>query len=209
MVPPDTTQSVPKKPRKSREQRRREISRVAARLFAEKGYDATGINELVEATGIGKGAFYYHIGSKEELLYEIAVEHVRTMTAFGQALVERTDLSAPEKFRELSRELMRTIVGNLPELTVFFREVGALTRGNRGDELMELRDQFERVWRRIVAEGVAEGVFKELDPVAIKCILGMHNYSYIWIRPRGRLSPEDLSDVICEVALKGLYAEPE
>src|SRR5436309_3637837 len=56
--------------------RREEILQIAARLFAENGYHGTGIAELGEAVGLGKGALYHHIGSKEDLLYEISSRHV-------------------------------------------------------------------------------------------------------------------------------------
>jgi AcrR family transcriptional regulator len=45
----------------------RHIARVAARLFAEKGYDATSVREIVEAAGVAKPTVYYHFGSKEGL----------------------------------------------------------------------------------------------------------------------------------------------
>src|SRR5215813_15529810 len=56
--------------------RRREIVDVSAKVFADRGYHATSTTELCEANGIGKGALYYYIGSKEELLAAI---HDRVM----------------------------------------------------------------------------------------------------------------------------------
>src|ERR1700704_4622868 len=107
--------SAPPRRRQSSELRKQEIVRTAARLFAANGYHSTGMTELADAVGLGKGALYYHIGSQEGLLYEISALHVRDMVAFGERLVERQDLSAPEKVRSLSRMLIRTISENLPE----------------------------------------------------------------------------------------------
>jgi AcrR family transcriptional regulator len=45
----------------------RHIARVAARLFAERGYDATSVREIVEAAGVAKPTLYYHFQSKEGL----------------------------------------------------------------------------------------------------------------------------------------------
>jgi AcrR family transcriptional regulator len=190
--------------RKSRDERRGEILRIAADMFAERGYHATGINDLIEAAGVGKSAFYHHVGSKEALLYDIAAEHVRGMVAFGEDILHGADLSPEEKFRAVSRRLMRTICENLPELTVFFHEISTLKRGERSRELIDLRDRFEAVWASIVDEGVSDGSFRRLDPISIKFLLGMHNYSYIWMKPGGRLTPEEMSDVVCEIILDGL-----
>jgi AcrR family transcriptional regulator len=173
-------------------------------MFAERGYHATGISDLTEAVGLGKGAFYYHIGSKEELLHEIVARHVEQMVAKAEEIAARTDLSPPDKVRMLSRELMRTIAENLPELTVFFHEIPTLTSGTRGRELVKLRDRFEALWAQILQEGVDAKVFRKLDPIALKGLLGMHNYSYIWIRPQGRLSPEEVSDTFCDIVLAGM-----
>jgi AcrR family transcriptional regulator len=203
----ETRDEAPRKKRqqrKSREQRRCEILRIAADMFAERGYHATGVNDLIDAAGVGKSAFYHHVGSKEALLYDIAAEHVRGMVAFGEEILEDEDLSSEEKFRAVSRRLMRTIAENLPELTVFFHEISTLKRGERARELIDLRDRFEAVWVKIVNEGVTDGTFKRVDPISIKFILGMHNYSYIWVNPKGRLTPEQMSDVICELILEGL-----
>jgi AcrR family transcriptional regulator len=56
--------------------RKQEIARIAARLFAAQGFHGTGINELAQEVGLGKGALYYHIKSKEDLLFEISTAHV-------------------------------------------------------------------------------------------------------------------------------------
>lgn len=187
---------------RARSSRREEILHVAAQLFAQNGYHGTGIAELGEAVGLGKGALYHHIGSKEDLLYEISSRHVIEMVAFGEQLLA-SDISPLEKFRRLSRRLMRTIADNLPELTVFFREVGTL-RGERGEHLLSLRARFEGIWAEILEQGRASGVFRAADPIVVKGLLGLHNYSYLWLRPDGRLTPEDISDTFCDLVLRGL-----
>ena len=183
---------------RAKRSRREEILHVAAQLFAQNGYHGTGIAELGEAVGLGKGALYHHIGSKEDLLYEISSRHVIEMVGFGEQLLA-SDISPLEKFRRL----MRTIADNLPELTVFFREVRTL-RGERGEHLLSLRARFEEIWAEILDEGRSAGVFRTADPIVVKGLLGLHNYSYLWLRPDGRLTPEDVSDTFCDLVLRGL-----
>jgi TetR/AcrR family transcriptional regulator, cholesterol catabolism regulator len=101
---------------------------------------------------------------------------------------------------------MRTISENLPELTVFFHEVRTLT-GERAQRLTDLRDRFEDVWVRLIEEGVEAGSFRRLDPIAIKGVLGLHNYSYIWLVPDGRLSPDEISQIFCDLLLNGYLAK--
>lgn len=190
------------RPRARQQTRKEEIRRIAAELFARNGYHATGITELSEAVGLGRGALYHHIGSKEALLFDICSGHVFEMVKFGEELLE-LDISPVEKFRRLSRRLMRTIADELPELTVFFSEIRSLT-GERAAEVVRIRRQFESIWLAIVQEGVERGMFRSADPLIIKGLLGLHNYAYLWIDPEGDRTPEEISDLFCDLALRGL-----
>lgn len=181
------------------------ILRTAAELFAKNGYHATGLTELEEAVGLGRGALYYHIGSKENLLYELSVKHVDDMVTYGDTVL-RSPLGAEERFRRLSRVLMRVIADNLPALTVFFREMNSFS-GERRDRIHELRERFEGIWLQVLSDGEAEGLFRHGDSLTVKAVLGMHNYSYLWIDPRGSLSPEEIADRFCDLLLHGLIRQ--
>jgi AcrR family transcriptional regulator len=182
------------------------ILHAAAELFAKNGYHATGLSELGDAVGLGRGALYYHIGSKENLLYELSVRHVEEMVAYGEMILG-SPLGAEERFRRLSRKLMRVISDNLPELTVFFREINSFS-GERRDRIHELRERFEGVWLQVLSDGEGEGLFQHGDNLTVKAVLGMHNYSYLWIDPEGSLSPEEIADRFCDLLLHGLMKHP-
>ena len=62
------------------------IARVAARLFAEKGYDATSVREIVEAAGVTKPTLYYHFGSKRELAEALLTQPMTEFIASLRAL---------------------------------------------------------------------------------------------------------------------------
>lgn len=181
------------------------ILRVAARLFARQGYHGTGVTEIGDAAGLQRGALYYYIGSKENLLYQISARHVVRMVEFGETLLNE-DTSALEKLLQLSERLMRTIHDDLDEVTVFFREIGALT-GERREQVFTLRDQFEEIWLCILQQGVAEGALRQADSLLIKAILGMHNYSYLWLKPDGSLQPEEVARYFCEVLFGTVLTE--
>ncbi|WP_177345234.1 TetR/AcrR family transcriptional regulator [Pseudomonas sp. CC6-YY-74] len=180
------------------------IFKVAAELFATRGFHATGMADLEKATGLGRGALYYHISSKEELLFEITSRYLRELLNAGDALLA-TPMLAEARFRRYSGVVMATIVDHLAELTVCFREVHSVV-GERKLELLELHRQYERVWTDILKIGVAEGVFHTADSLAVKAVLGMHHYTYLWIRPGGRQTPEEIANFFCELMLPGLKA---
>lgn len=183
-------------------ERKSAIREQAARLFAERGYHATGIGDICDAVGLGRGALYHHIGSKEELLFEISMLGLDELFEVSERIAAEP-LPASEKLRRLSRVLMRNIAANRAALTVYFRELDLMSPGYR-DRLVARRARYQDLWQRILDEGVAAGELEPVDPVLVKGLLGMHNHSYLWLREGGRLAPEEVADRFCDVLLDGL-----
>ncbi|MCW2712950.1 MAG: HTH-type transcriptional repressor KstR2 [Marmoricola sp.] len=181
---------------------KKRINRIAAELFAKSGYHATGIAELSEAVGLGRGALYYHIGSKESVLYEICIEAISQLIPPSRQVVDG-DTPSAEKLRVMSRLLMRNIGDLQHEWTVFFKEHGSLT-GDRRTEVMRARETYEGLWSTVLIQGAASGEFVAVEPIVVKGILGMFNYSYLWLRPGRGLSPEAIADLFVNVLERGL-----
>jgi hypothetical protein len=79
-------------------------------------------------------------------------------------------------------------------------------RGVVRERIFATRARFEAIWRKLLQEGIEQGEFRALDSVALKGILGMHNYAYLWLDPNGRLTPEEIGDIFCDVTLHGIRA---
>ena len=120
------------------------VLQVAASLFADRGYSAVGVNEIGEATGLGRGALYYHISSKEDLLYDITTAYMSDLITDGRAIAE-TEADPVERIRALSRALMMTISEHLSEMTVCFRELHALTIERRR-AVTGLHADYQAIW---------------------------------------------------------------
>jgi AcrR family transcriptional regulator len=190
------------KPPSAADDTRERILRVAAGLFADKGYHATGIAELERAVGLGRGALYHHIASKEDLLWDINSRYLIELIDGGEELVAM-DLDPVERLHRLSRRVMSSIASHLPELTVCFRETRSVT-GERRQSLLALHQRYEDVWVATLCAGYEAGRFQTADTLAVKALLGMHHYSYLWLRPDGPRLPEDIADFFTELILNGL-----
>src|ERR671933_1013624 len=130
--------------------RRSELTRQAARLFAEKGYHGTSIGDLAEAMGVQKGSLYAHIQSKADLLWEVAREGAE---AFHAALDAVPDAApATEKIRLALRAHLRVVAEQLDVATVFVREWRYL-QGDRRDEFVAERRRYEERFRALFREG--------------------------------------------------------
>jgi AcrR family transcriptional regulator len=181
------------------------IREKATKLFAKNGYHATGIEDISKAVGLGRGALYHHIGSKEQLLFEISNLGLDELMDASERIVHE-DMSAAEKLNAMSRVLLRNLEDNLDALTVYFREVDLMSSRYR-KAVVTRRHQYEELWTAVIDQGVASGEFRDVDRVIIKGMLGMHNYAYLWIRRDGRLTPEQLADLFCSVLLDGLRGQ--
>lgn len=186
------------------ETNRRRVIAIAADLFASNGYHGTGIAELGRAAGLGRGALYHYIESKEAVLYAISREQVDTMNAFAERTLD-VGLEPVELLRELARGLLRNIADHRSEWTVFFREYGALT-GERRDRVIAARERYEGYWRQALAQGVRGGALRPTPRLLVKGILGMLNYTYLWFEPDGELSPEELAELFLDALIEGIAA---
>lgn len=183
--------------------RRDAIVDTSATVFARNGYHATGIAELCEVNGFGKGAFYYYIGSKEELLAAI---HDRVMdeVLLGADRVQAAGGAPSEQLAMLGTELLDVIHRYPDHVWVFLHEFPALT-GEHAERFRTRRREYERRVETVLRAGVTAGEFRDLDPwLTARAWLGMHNYTYLWLKPGGAVSARDVAKPFSEIFLHGI-----
>lgn len=178
------------------------IREAAIDLFSRNGFHATGVSELAIASELGVGALYYHITSKEQLLWEVLQVHIDEAAAAAEAVLE-SDLDPVEKVRQLVHHHVRIIVDHAREVRIYVRDAEAVT-GDRAEVLQEGRQRVEDAWRAVFTDGVAQGVLVTDDHVVVNGILGMLNMLYLWFRPDREDSPDAIADKLCKVLLSGI-----
>jgi TetR/AcrR family transcriptional regulator, cholesterol catabolism regulator len=187
--------------------RRSELTRQAARLFAEKGYHGTSIGDLAEAIGVQKGSLYAHIESKADLLWDVAHDGAVAFHAALDAVPD--DLKATEKIRLSLRAHLRVIAEQLDVATVFIREWRYL-EGERRDEFVAERRRYEERFRALFREGRDLGELRtDLDDATATLLaLSAANWAYTWLRPGA--DTDALADRFFAVLLDGMrgYATP-
>ncbi len=186
-----------------REVRRQAIIDTAASVFARRGYHATGITELCAANDLGKGALYHYIGSKEELLAAI---HDRVMdeVMLGADRVAEAGGTPSQQLVMLGDELLDVIHRYPDHVWVFLHEFPALT-GERAEQFQRRRREYERRVEAVFQAGVDSGEFRELQPrLTALAWLGMHNYTYLWLKAGGPLSARDVAKPFADIFIRGV-----
>src|SRR3954469_13183551 len=196
------------RPRSPERQARREaIVDTSARVFARRGYHATGLTELCAANDLGKGALYHYIGSKEELLAAI---HDRVMdeVMLGADRVAEAGGSPSAQLTMLGDELLDVIHRYPDHVWVFLHEFPALT-AERAQHFRLRRREYERRVEDVLRAGIEAGEFRDVDPrLTTFAWLGMHNYTYLWLKAGGRVSARDVAQPFAEIFIRGI-ATPE
>ncbi len=183
--------------------RRHAIIDLSAQVFAQRGYHGTSTIELCEANQLGKGALYYYIGSKEQLLAAI---HDRVMdeVMLGADRVAKAGGTPPEQLALHGQELLDVIVRYPDHVWVFLHEFHALT-GESAEQFRRRRHEYERRIEDVIEEGSTSGHFRQVDPrVTARAWLGMHNYTYLWLKADGRLSAEQIATAFADIFVRGL-----
>lgn len=188
-----------------RAQRTTEIVDIAARLFAERGYAETGVSELCDAVGLGRGALYHYIESKESLVSSIHQRVADALVPAGRAIVAQ-DAPATEKLRQFGLLSIRTILTYPDHVVVFMRDYKALTGYDR-ERLKAQREAYESQLADILEQGRREGsfIFDDLG-LTMLAWFGIHNATYEVVRTRGADEVESIAAAFYRVFTEGVVA---
>lgn len=183
--------------------RRDEIIRIASRLFREKGYHATTLQDIADELEVSKPALYYHIKSKEEVLCEI---FNRGIVAAIEGLEAVLESKAPpeEKFRRILFNHVHAVLENLETMAVSHHETAALPRKTYRKFVERVR-RYQSLIKDVYREGVEAGAFRPMDPtLAVNAVLGMVNWLYRWYDPKGDQSADEVAAALVEIAERGI-----
>jgi AcrR family transcriptional regulator len=191
------TTSIPSRPREA------ELHATATRLFRQRGYHATSMQDLGDALGMNRGSLYHYINGKDELLWAILNRALDLLEARVLPLLDADDPPA-DRLRDAIREHLRVAADHADELSLIQIELRALSR-ERQHEIIARRNAYEGRWRATIQDGIADGSLRSFDVrLAGIGILSACNWFTQWYRPNGPMSVDDIADAFAELFLGGL-----
>jgi AcrR family transcriptional regulator len=176
------------------------IHDAALRLFAARGYAATGIREIASDAGVTTAALYHHMGNKQDLLVTIMRDVMHDMIAGArEAIAETDDVSA--QLAGLARAHVIYNGEHLLEALVGDGEIRSLDHANRA-RIIKLRDTYEELWADVIARGVEAGVFRISDEKLFRlAVIQMCNSVSYWYTPSGPSPLRTIAEEFADYAL--------
>ncbi len=178
------------------------IFAAAATLFADRGYAATTTRELAEMAQLERASLYYHIKSKEDLLYRVCVSTLHDSQLVIENAKKQSDPA--KRLRTLIVQHTTTILRNREQNVTMLLEMRALT-GPRRAEVLRMRDSYDKQVREIIADAQTAGYVRTDKSAKIISIamLNLLNWTLVWFSPKDEMSAEELGVAFAEIFLDG------
>jgi AcrR family transcriptional regulator len=180
------------------------VLEVAAKLFAQRGFGGTNLQDIADSLGISRPALYYYFKSKEDILASL-VEEVTVFSGHqATELASKADFNPSETLRQMVFNHAKWLLEHSLEFRVVDRienDLPAATRRRHDKAKRALLDNFTRTIER----GVELGHFRPVDAtVTAFSIIGMCNWTAWWFVPEGRVPLEEVAKLMADFAVAGL-----
>ena len=178
------------------------VREAALALFARHGYAAVSMREIASEVGVGAGAIYNHFATKQDLLLELMVAHLRRLLAAWDEAPEAAEETPPASALEaFTRFHIRFHRDKTDEVFVAYMELRSLEQPNF-HMVERLRSGYEARLEAILKRGDEAGVFDAPEPkLCAMAIIAMLTGVTSWYRPGGRLTAGAIEDhYVCMVA---------
>jgi AcrR family transcriptional regulator len=194
---------------------RQEILRTAARLFQQRGYDATSMNDVAAALKLSKGGLYHHFQSKDEILFEI-MNHAMEITQERVLAPVRSIADPEERLRALIRLHMEVVLSPRDrEITVMLHENHPLPPALR-KRINQRKKEYVHFVESLIsdfqkntqkdAQRTRSAKAAVSPRAAAFALLGMINWIYQWYKPEGELQANNLIPQFTELLFGGILA---
>jgi AcrR family transcriptional regulator len=185
---------------------REDILIAAAEIISNKGYHGTSMQSIAQAVNLQKASLYHHVSSKQEILLALLDQGIDLLTErLTQALTNPAPSRDPgENLARAVSVYMQSMAEHRELAAVLLLEHRSLPPTLQARHLPR-RDLFEEIWVDLIQSGVDSNDFAPCDPrMTAKALLGVMNWTIMWYRPDGPLSPQEIAEQYSGLFLNGL-----
>jgi AcrR family transcriptional regulator len=181
--------------------KRERILEEAVKLFYERGFTGTTLDDIAAELGVTKPFIYTHFRGKVELLAALCKPTIElSLEAVANAAARAG--TPTERLRHAITDFAKVVLHRQPNIAIYFREEKNLSPSSLA-EINALRRQFDHLLSDLLIEGARAGEFEIRDQsLAALAIGGMISWAYTWYRPGGRLTLEETATHMADLALR-------
>ena len=181
--------------------KRERILEEAVKLFYERGFTGTTLDDIAAELGVTKPFIYTHFRGKVELLAALCKPTIEL--ALGAVANAAASPGTPsERLRIAITDFTKVVLQRQPNIAIYFREEKNLSPEALA-EINALRREFDHLLSDLLIEGTVAGEFEVPDPsLAALALGGMISWAYTWYRPAGRLTLEQTAVHMADLALR-------
>ncbi|MCF8145950.1 MAG: TetR/AcrR family transcriptional regulator [Deltaproteobacteria bacterium] len=178
---------------------------VARKLFWDKGYNATGMRDIASAYGCRPANIYNFFTNKEEILYQVLREEMEKIVDPIRHLEDDTKTPPLEQLREIIHVHLKITLSYRRSAGLLFDATLDKLSPPRRKVIVEYRDLYDRVLRKVLQRGIDGGYFHETDVKLVDfMIASMITRSRVWFHPKKGASVDQLADFIFQFTCNGL-----
>jgi AcrR family transcriptional regulator len=182
---------------------RQDILEASAQIFSQKGFHGTSMQDIAEAVNLQKASLYYHVSSKQEILFELLNQALDLLIERISSVLDPSD-SPDIRLRKAMSTYLKTLTEYQDLASVLLLEHRSLVP-ELSQHHIPRRDRFESLWRDLILEGQQAGVFSCSHPsLTARALLGVMNWTITWYREGGPLSAEEIAGQFTDLFLFGL-----
>jgi AcrR family transcriptional regulator len=181
--------------------KRERILEEAVKLFYERGFTGTTLDDIAAELGVTKPFIYTHFRGKVELLAALCKPTIELALGAIASAAARPGTPS-ERLRIAITDFTKVVLQRQPNIAIYFREEKNLSPEALA-EINVLRREFDHLLSDLLLEGSASGEFEIQDhSLAALALGGMISWAYTWYRPGGRLTLEETAAHMADLALR-------
>ncbi len=185
------------------DERKLAIVEAAAALFASRGFNGASVADIAERCKTSKSLIYHYYESKEDILYDVMISHVRALEAAANDAMAGKD-GPEQKLRDLAQLFMALYVGAADRHKVLLNDLDYVPKSRRL-EIVDVQRGLIEIVRKLLLE-IEPGLAKQegASLTAAMLFFGTINWTHTWFDPKGAVSPEALADMAVDLTLGGI-----
>jgi AcrR family transcriptional regulator len=193
--------------------KRAELLRIAAKLFKDRGFQATKLADIAQEAGLDRASVYYYVGSKEELFHESVEGVLDDIMKYAKKLLADDNLRSIERLHRIYVALMVSYEENYPATFVYIQEQMHEVAGEEtawAQEIMKKTRAFDQILLGFIRGAIEAGDLRsDIPPRLVENgLFGMLNWTHRWFVPGGGMSGQEVGEALWSMFTRGMLKNP-